>query len=298
MNAPAHNPYAGVWTALITPFRADGALDEAALRRIVSRQAAAGIAGVAPTGTTGESPTTTAEEDRRIFELAVESAEGRVKVMAGTGSNCTEHAVDYTRAAKESGADCCLVVSPYYNKPTNAGLKAHYWKVADVGLPVIVYNIKSRTGQNIETDTLMELAAHEMIVGVKEASGDLAQIKAVLAARPPGFATLSGDDALTLDLIKAGGDGVVSVAANIAPDLTRELTTAALAGDWARAEAQNERLSALFEGLFIETNPAPVKYCAHRMGLCELSYRLPMCPPTADSRRFLDGLLSDYGLVK
>ncbi|MDO8576672.1 MAG: 4-hydroxy-tetrahydrodipicolinate synthase, partial [bacterium] len=165
--------YSGAWTALITPFKTDGSLDEAALRKLVRMQIEGGITGIVPVGTTGESPTTTADEDRKIIEIAVEESAGRVPVMAGTGSNNTHEAILYTEAAKKAGADACLVVTPYYNKPTPDGLKQHYAAVADIGLPVIVYNIKGRTGINIDTDTLMEIAQHPMIVGVKEASGDI-----------------------------------------------------------------------------------------------------------------------------
>ena len=289
--------YAGAWTALITPFKADGSFDKEALRDLVQKQIEGGITGLVPIGTTGESPTTTAAEDRRIIEIVVEEARGRVPVMAGTGSNSTHEAVEYTQAAKEVGADACLVVAPYYNKPTPEGLKLHYTAIAEVGLPVIVYNIKGRTGINIDTDTLMEMAKNPLIVGVKEASGDIGQMKEVVARRPEDFTVLSGDDGMTLELMRAGGDGVISVASNIAPREVVEFVSFAAREAWKKAEAQNDRLADMFKKLFIESNPIPVKYCAHRMGLCELSYRLPMCPPTDASRRVLDKMLSDYGLV-
>jgi len=288
--------YAGTWTALITPFRADGAVDEAALRRLVQRQIEAGVTGVVPMGTTGESPTTSAAEDARIFEIVVEEAAGRIQVMAGTGSNCTREAVEHTKAAKEAGADCCLVVSPYYNKPTQEGLRRHFLAVAEVGLPVIVYNIKGRTGVNIETETLMELAKYEMIVGVKEASGDLAQMQAVIDQRPVDFTVLCGDDGLTLELMQKGGDGVVSVASNIVPDKVTEMVRLGLAGDFLEAEKIHAYLAKLFEDLFVETNPIPVKYLASRMGLCEPIWRLPLCEPSEKAKVVLEKIITDYNL--
>lgn len=296
--------YAGTWTALITPFKNDQSLDEAALRTLVQRQIENGVTGVVPVGTTGESPTTTDEEDKRIFEIVVEEARkggdaaGRkIYVMAGTGSNCTKDAVKYTKVAKEAGADLCLVVSPYYNKPTPAGLILHFNAVADVGLPVIVYNIKGRTGVNITTDTLMEIAKHKMVVGVKEASGDIEQMKEVIARRPSDFAVLSGDDGMTLQLIEAGGDGVISVASNIMPDKVSEMVEYALDGNVEEAKKIGAHLEKLFKDIFIETNPVPVKYCVHKMGLCELVYRLPMCPPSEKNMGVLDETLRTYGLI-
>lgn len=297
--------YSGTWTAIITPFTASGEVDEAALHRLIQRQIANGVTGIVPVGTTGESPTTTFEEDARIYEIAVDEARkseaggGRkVMVMAGTGSNCTRDAVKYTETAKKAGADCCLVVAPYYNKPTPAGLLLHYKAIADVGLPVIVYNIKGRTGINIETDTLMEMAKHPMIVGVKEASGNLEQMREVIAQRPEEFTVLCGDDGLTLELIKMGGDGVISVASNIVPDRVSEMVEYALVGNMAEAEKIGVHLEQLFKDIFVETNPIPVKYIVHKLGLCELAYRLPMCEPTEGTKKYLDELMTNYNLTK
>lgn len=289
--------YAGTWTALVTPFKQDGSLDEAALVALVERQIENGVTGVVPVGTTGESPTTTYEEDCRIFEIVVKAAAGKIMVMPGTGSNCTRDAVKYTEAAKKAGADCCLVVSPYYNKPTPEGLKRHFRAIADVGLPVIVYNIKGRTGINIDTDTLMSMAEHPSIVGVKEASGDLDQMKEVIARRPDDFTVLCGDDGMTLDLIKAGGDGVISVASNIVPDKISEMVDYALGENFEEAGKLNDHLADMFEKIFIETNPLPVKYCVHKLGLCELVYRLPMCEPTEATQKILNEMLHNYNLV-
>lgn len=289
--------YAGAWTALITPFTKDGSLDEEALRRLVNFQIVKGITGLVPLGTTGESPTMLADEDRRVVEIVLEESRQRVRVVAGTGSNSTAEAVHYTEVAKAIGADACLVVTPYYNKPTPNGLKLHFKAVADVGLPVIVYNIKGRCGVNIDTDTLMEIAKHPMIVGVKEASGDIEQMKEVLARRPADFTVLSGDDNMTFPLMQEGGDGIISVAANIIPDQVVELVGLAANGAWEEARRLNERLANLFRHMFIETNPVPLKYCAYRMGLCELAYRLPMCEPTKASKKALDTMLKAYALI-
>lgn len=291
-------PYAGAWTALIMPFKADGSVDEAALRKLVQTQVGTGLKGVVPLGTTGEAPTTTAEEDRRTVEIVVEEArKGNLKVMVGTGSNSTAEAVKYTRVAKELGADACLVVSPYYNKPTREGLKLHYAAVADVGLPVIVYNIKGRTAVNIDTPTLMEIAKHPMIVGVKEASGDMEQMKEVLAQRSENFTVLSGDDNMTFPLMFAGGDGIISVASNIVPKKIATMVEHASQGRWKEAETIHQELSDIFSTIFVETNPIPIKYCAYKMGLCELSFRLPMCPPVEASRVVLDSMLKKNGLI-
>lgn len=289
--------YAGTWTALITPFLVDGSVDEAALRGLVRRQIEGGVTGIVPLGTTGESPTTHADnEDRRIFEICVDEADGRIRVMAGTGSNCTAEAVHHTQLAKAAGADCCLVVCPYYNKPTQEGMRLHFLEVAKVGLPVIVYNIKGRTGVNMSTDTLMALAENEMIVGVKEASGDLEQMREVISRRPEDFTVLSGDDGLTLDLIKMGGDGVVSVASNLVPAKVVELVEDALAGRFDEALAVHQYLEGMFNDIFVETNPIPVKYASHLMGLCEAVYRLPLCPPGEQAKRVIEEMVETYNL--
>lgn len=310
--------YAGMWTAIVTPFRKDGqapggqgSVDEEALRRMVQRQIAGGVTGIVPVGTTGESPTTTTEEDARIFEIVVEEtrkfADGggrKVLVMAGAGSNSTHEAAEYIGNAKKAGADCCLIVSPYYNKPTQKGLRLHYLALAELGLPIIVYNIKGRTGVNIETDTLMEIAKHPMIVGVKEASGDMTQIKDVLARRDgleketgKEFSVLSGDDGLTLEVMRNGGDGVVSVAGNLVPRELSEMVAMAASGDFDGAAAVNEKLARLFKDIFVETNPIPVKYIASRMGLCELGFRLPMCEPEDKTKEYLEETMRAYGLI-
>jgi len=290
--------YAGAWTALITPFQKDDSIDEISLKNLVQLQINGGITGVVPLGTTGESPTITNTEKEAIFRIVVEEAKDKIMVMAGTGSNCTKKAIENTKIAKKAGADCCLVVAPYYNKPSPAGLIAHFNAIADIGLPVIVYNIKGRTGINIDTNTLLKIAEHKNIVGVKEASGDLNQINDVITNRPENFTVLSGDDSISLDLISIGGDGVVSVASNIVPDKIAELIEYSLDENHDAARKIHHYLSEMFEKLFIETNPLPVKYIASKMGLCKLKYRLPMCSPEEKSKKILDELLNNYKLIK
>ncbi len=289
--------YAGAWTALITPFTPEGALDEPALRKLVQDQIAGGVTGVVPVGTTGESPTLESDETAKIFQIVIEEANGKIKVMAGTGSNSTHKTVENTKRAKELGVDAALVVCPYYNKPTQEGLRLHFLEVAKVGLPIVVYNIKGRTGVNMTTDTLMELVKNEFIVAVKEASGDLEQMRDVLSRRPESFTVLSGDDGLTLELIRMGGDGVISVASNVMPKAVADMVRSALSGELDEAAKQNEYLSRLFKDLFVETNPIPVKYLAHKMGKCALSYRLPLCPPSATAQKTLDELAQSYNLI-
>lgn len=293
----SYRKYAGTWTALITPFKQNGEVDEEALRGLVRQQIEGGVTGILPIGTTGESPTIEHDEMKRIFEICVTEAAGKIMVMAGTGSNSTVHAVANTKMAKEVEVDLCLVVCPYYNKPPQEGLFQHFSAVCEVGLPVLVYNIKGRTGINMETSTLMRLAENPMIVGVKEASGDLEQMREVIAKRPDDFTVLSGDDGLTVELIKMGGDGVVSVASNIVPGKVSEMVSAGLEGELERAEALNEELARMFKELFVETNPIPVKYCAAQMGMCEMVYRLPMVEPSERAREVLDEMLKHYNLI-
>lgn len=289
--------YAGTWTALITPFTPDGLIDEPALRQLVRDQIAGGVTGIVPMGTTGESPTTTAEEDFEIFKIVVDEAAGRIKIMAGTGSNVTSDAVKYTKNAKAAGADCALVVCPYYNRPTQEGLRLHYLHIVEEsGMPVIIYNIKGRTGVNMETETLMQLANHPLIVGVKEASGDLNQMRDVVEHRPNDFTVLSGDDSLTLELIKMGGDGVVSVSSNIFPQEMSQLVNHALRSNYEAAQEIHDHLTPCFNTLFIETNPIPVKYIAHRMGKCALSYRMPLLPPSPQAQETLNAMIQSYNL--
>ncbi len=271
--------YRGVYTALVTPFNADYSVDEAALRKLVDYQIDGGVQGIVPMGTTGESPTVTHDENIDVIRIVVDQVAGRAEVIAGTGSNSTAEAVRMTKLAAEVGATATLQVTPYYNKPTQEGLYAHFCTIADATeLPMVIYNIPGRTACNIETDTMIRLAAHTNAAAVKEASGNMAQVMDVCARRPAGFDLLSGDDNLTLPILALGGSGVVSVASNIAPKLMGELVGAALAQDYQRARDLHYRLLPLFQGIFLRTNPIPVKHMLAAMGMIEEIYRLPLIP--------------------
>lgn len=297
------NPiFSGALTALVTPMAADGSLDEATLVAMVERQIDAGINGLVPVGTTGESPTLSAEEDQRVIELTIEAVRRRgvaatTPVIAGTGSNVTAHAIDYTEAAMRLGADAALVVSPYYNKPDQRMLEAHYRAVADVGLPIVVYNVPGRTGGNVNADTLMRLTEHPNIVAVKEASGNMEQIMTIVRDRPEGFAVLSGDDSWTLPIMGVGGDGVISVASNEVPGVMVELCAAAARGDMETAWAIHYRYLELMRVNFITTSPAPVKAAMAEMGLITDALRMPMLPLDAANRDRVRAVLTDLELL-
>jgi len=293
----------GALTALVTPFTATGAIDESAVIRLVERQIDAGIDGLVPVGTTGESPTLTADEDARVIELTIETVRrrglaGRIPVVAGTGSNDTRSTITYTRRAAELGADAALVVSPYYNKPDQRMLEAHYRAVADEGgLPVVVYNVPGRTGSNVNADTTLRLAEHERIIAVKEASANLEQIMTISRDRPDGFAILSGDDSWALPIMGVGGDGVISVASNEIPETMVALCAAALAGDWNTARAIHERHLDLFRINFITSNPVPVKAALAEMGLISDGLRQPLLPLADAERAQLRDVLDDLDLL-
>jgi len=292
----------GVTTALVTPFEADGTLDEPAFARLVERQVAAGVSGIAPVGTTGEAPTLDAVERERLIERCAELAAGvrgpRPTVVAGTGTNDTRATIAATRRAASLGADVALVVAPYYNRPNQAMLEAHFTAVAEDGrLPIIVYNVPSRTASNVAAETVLRLAGHPRIVGVKEASGNLEQIATIVRDRPAGFAVLAGDDAWTLPLLALGGNGVVSVASNEVPESMVALVAAALDGDWHAARTIHERLLPLFRANFAGApNPAPVKAALAMMGLAEDAVRLPLLPLDAGSRPALADALASAGV--
>lgn len=291
----------GCATALVTPFVADGAVDEECLRALVERQIAGGVRVLVPCGTTGESVTMSEEENRRVIGVTVEVARGRARVVAGVGSNSTAHAVSNARAARELGVDGVLAVAPYYNKPTQAGLDAHFRAIAGaVGdVAVVLYNVPGRTVTNIDAATTLRLAREvENIVAIKEASGNLSQIMTILRERPEGFRVLSGDDAVTLSLIVLGAEGVVSVVSNEAPDEMSRLTEAALAGDWAQARELHFRLLPLMDANFIETSPGPVKAAMALMGLLEENFRLPLVAVGAPVRERMKAVLSEAGLLK
>jgi 4-hydroxy-tetrahydrodipicolinate synthase len=291
--------FRGVFTAIVTPFREDENVDEETLRRLIDFNIEGGVTGIVPCGTTGESPTLSHPEHDRVIEVTVEHVNGRVAVIAGTGSNCTREAIRLTRHAEEVGVDGVLLVNPYYNKPTQEGLYLHFRAIAEsVKIPCIVYNIKGRTGVNVETETLMRLANDcENIVGVKEASGDINQIRDVIAQRPNGFSVLSGDDNITLELIRSGGDGVVSVASNLVPDRMTALVQAALAGDYETAETVDRELAPLFEAEFVETNPIPIKYMLSLKGMCQEVYRLPMCELRPGNKARVRQVMETMGLL-
>ena len=290
--------FEGVYTALVTPFAADGSVDWKALRRLVDFQVEGGVAGLVPVGTTGESPTLEGDECREVIRVVVEQARGRVPVIAGAGSNCTAEAVHYAKDAKESGAQATLQVTPYYNKPTADGLLQHFRTVADaVDLPLVVYNIAGRTGKNIDNPLMLELAKHPRIRAVKEASGDINQVMDLIAAKPADFAVLSGDDNLVYSIVTLGGTGVISVASNLVPDRMSAFVGALLKGDYPAARRMHYELLPLFRAIFVETNPIPIKAALAMKGMIAENYRLPMCPLAPKSRERLTSVLKGLALV-
>ena len=291
--------YKGVYTALVTPFNKDGSLDKEALKDLVEFQISEGISGLVPVGTTGESPTVSHEENVKVVQIVVEQAKKRVPVIAGTGSNCTEEAINMTVRARDIGADATLQVAPYYNKPSSEGFYRHFTAVADAaGLPVIVYNIPGRTGKNIDNDTMLRLAAHPKIPAVKEASGDLAQVMDLYRRKPADFDILSGDDNLGLPIIALGGTGIISVASNVIPGQMEKLVKLCREGKMEEARELHYRLLPFFKVLFIETNPIPVKYAVSLLGRCGETYRLPMCPMDDGKKDAMKKVLKEMGLVK
>jgi 4-hydroxy-tetrahydrodipicolinate synthase len=275
--------FRGAFTALITPMKDSGEVDYEGFRRLIEFQMAEGIDGIVPLGTTGETPTLDEEEEEPLIKIAVETAGGKIPVVIGTGSNDTKHMVLYTERAKRLGADAALVVTPYYNKPNDEGLFRHFEAAAAVGIPIIVYNIASRTGRNIQTPLLERIARIPGVIGVKEASGDINQMGDVIRdiaipSRVEGreFWVLSGDDAMTLPLMALGGDGVISVIANVVPEKVKALSMACLAGDFDRARRIHFELLPLIKAAFIETNPIPIKHAANMMGLPAGPVRMPL----------------------
>src|SRR5438552_6488210 len=291
----------GCATALVTPFTAAGAVDEERLRALVAGQSAGGVRVLVPCGTTGESATMTEAEDRRVIAITVEVARGRARVVAGTGSNSTAAAIEYSQRARDLGADAMLQVAPWYNKPTQEGLYAHFRAIAEAipETPVMLYNVPGRTSSNISAQTTLGLARDcENIVAIKEASGNLSQIMEILGERPPHFSVLSGDDAVTLPLIALGADGIVSVASNEIPDLMSRMTQLALDGNWAEARALHYRILPLMEINFIESSPGPVKAAMAMMGLLEENFRLPLVPIQEKSRARIREVIAELGLLE
>ncbi|MDX9800956.1 MAG: 4-hydroxy-tetrahydrodipicolinate synthase [Spirochaetia bacterium] len=288
----------GVYTALVTPFNKDGSVDWDAMKNLVEFQINEKISGLAPMGTTGESPTLSHEEHMQVVEFVVKQAEGRVPVIAGSGSNCTAEAIRMTKLAKDYGADVSLQVAPYYNKPSQEGLYKHFMTIADkVDIPLLVYNIPGRSGKNIENSTMLKLAKHQNIIAVKEASGNIAQVMELAAEKPADFDILSGDDNLGLPIIALGGTGIVSVASNIIPSQMVELVKEALAGNMIKARELHYRLFPLFKAEFIDTNPIPIKYMMSLKGMVKETYRLPLCEMSKDYKKQVKDMLEKMDLI-
>jgi 4-hydroxy-tetrahydrodipicolinate synthase len=290
--------FRGSFPALITPMK-NGAVDEAAFRKFIAWQIKEGSHGLVPVGTTGESPTVSPEEHKRLVEICVSEAKGKVPVIAGTGSNNTAEAIDYTVHAKEAGADAALVVVPYYNKPTQDGMYAHYKAIAEaVDIPIFVYNVPGRTVANMSVETLARLSKDfKNIVGTKDASADLTRPSRQRLESGEKFIQLSGEDGTALGFNAHGGVGCISVTANVAPRLCAEFQEATLAGDYNKALKIQDRLMPLHHALFVETSPGPVKYAAHLLGLCEAEARLPMIPVTDSTKKAVKAAMVHAGLL-
>ena len=291
--------FTGCGTALVTPFRRDQSLDEETLRKLVRRQIDAGIDFLVPCGTTGESPTITLDEHLRVVEIVLEEARGKVPVLGGAGGYYTKEVVELAVELERLGVDGILSVTPYYNKPTQEGLYQHYKAIASaIRIPIVVYSVQGRTGVNVEPSTLARLAEVENIVGVKEASGNIAQMAAILNEVPSDFIVLSGDDAVTIPLMALGGRGIVSVASNEIPGEMTQLAQACLRGDFESARAIQKRFFALMTVNFVESNPIPVKAGMGLMGLLEPVFRLPMVPPSPANLARIERVLESAGLLE
>ncbi|MDF2621950.1 MAG: dihydrodipicolinate synthase [Xanthobacteraceae bacterium] len=294
---PHSLPFRGSFTALVTPFR-DGAVDEKALCELVDWQIEEGIHGLVPVGTTGESPTLSHDEHKRVVELTVQEAAGRVPVIAGAGSNNTIEAIDLARHAEQAGADAVLVVTPYYNKPGQEGLYQHYKAINDaIGIPIIIYNIPPRSVIDMSVETMARLFELENIAGVKDATANLARVSMQRQAMGPGFNQLSGEDATALGFMAHGGDGCISVASNVAPKLCSQLMDACLAGEYGKAVELQDRLFPLFQALFVETNPSPTKYALSLLGKIADEARLPMVPVTDKTKETVRAAMRHAGLI-
>jgi 4-hydroxy-tetrahydrodipicolinate synthase len=291
--------FTGCGTALITPFSADGAVDEAALRKLVKRQVDEGINFLVPCGTTGESPTLNRREHLRVVEITLEEAKGKVPVLGGAGGYNTAEVIELAGELRHLGVDGILSVTPYYNKPTQEGLYQHFKAIATaVPLPMVVYSVQGRTGVNVEPGTLKRLAEIDNIVGVKEASGNIGQMASVVHLVPEHFNVLSGDDAITIPLIALGGRGIISVVSNEIPGEMTKLAQLAMAGDFAGARAIQRKWLPLMDVNFVESNPIPVKAAMAMMGLCEPVWRLPMTAPSAANRAKIEAVLEQVGLLQ
>ena len=292
------NPIQGSIVALVTPMCDDGSIDYPGLRRLIDWQIAEGTDCIGVVGTTGESPTVSMAENCEIIRVAVEHAAGRVPIMAGTGANSTSEAIELTRFAKQVGADCHLSVVPYYNRPSQEGIYQHFRAIAEaVDLPMVLYNVPSRTVADMQPDTALRLAALPGIIGIKEASGNIERACQLIKQRPPGFAVYSGDDGTAVALMLLGGQGNVSVTANVAPRLMHELCMAAIEGDARRAAALHMRLLPLHRQLFCEPSPAPTKWALAQLGHCGTGMRLPIVALTAAGQALVAQALHDAGLM-
>ena len=289
--------FSGAFTAIVTPFK-DGQVDEKAFKGLIRFGLDGGISGFVPCGTTGESPTLSHEEHNRVVEMTVKEVAGQVKIIAGTGSNSTEEAISLTRHAKKVGVDAALLVSPYYNKPTQEGLYRHFKAIAEaVDIPLVLYNIQGRTGVNIENSTMEKLSRLPNIVGVKEASGSILQMSEVIRLCGPDFDVLSGDDQMTFPLMALGGKGVISVVTNIIPDKMSALVRHMLAGEIDQARSIHFEIFELCQAMFVETNPIPIKAALGLMGKIEPEFRLPLCPPASASLEKIRNVLSKLNLI-
>ncbi len=287
----------GAITAIVTPFEGNR-IDAEGYKKLLKRQLEAGINGIVPVGTTGESATLDFEEHQRVIDIAVETVNGGVPVIAGAGANSTEEAISLTKYAKKAGADYVLSVCPYYNKPTQEGLFRHFSEIAECGIPVVLYNVPSRTSSSITPDTVARLSEHPNIVAIKEASGSIKQATEILLKAKKGFTVLSGDDFMTLPLMAIGAKGVISVTSNVWPEAVVSLTEAALSGDFDKAKEIHKKLYRLNQSMFIETNPIPVKTACAMLGLITDEIRLPLCGLSSQHAEELKSVLKNYGLLK
>lgn len=286
----------GVFSALVTPFNEDGSVDYGALRSLIQWQIAEGVAGVSPVGTTGESPTLSPADHLKVIEATVEAVGGKAKVIAGTGANSTEEAIHLTREILGIGVDATLQVTPYYNKPNAEGLYCHFAAVADLGVPVVLYNVPGRSAREIPLSVVERLAAHPNVCAIKEAAGSVDRVSAI-RQRCPELTVLSGDDGLTLPMMAVGAEGVISVCSNVIPREMSEMVKLALDGDFVGARKLHERYYPLFCDMFCDTNPIPVKAALARMGKIHPVYRLPLCGPDAANQARIDACLKSLGLI-
>jgi len=288
--------FKGCFVAIVTPFKKEE-IDEEALRKVIQLCLEKGVDGIVPCGTTGESPTLSFEEHKKVIEITIDEVKGRVPVIAGAGSNSTKEAEALTEFAKKAGAEGALVITPYYNKPTQRCLEAHYRKLDTIGIPIIIYNVPSRTGANISPLTVAKLSRLNNIVGIKEASGSMDQISSIIAASDPNFFVLSGNDSQTLPILSLGGVGVISVVANIIPEETTKMVSLYLKGNIDKARELHYKMYPLCQAMFIETNPLPIKTAMAKMGMIQKEWRLPLGEMKEENEEKVEKALYEYGLL-